>query len=122
MINIKPKIVQALESNQALVSLLGGKRVYQLTAPNPNEFPRITFFEMNNIDDRFADDQAFSSEIRVQIDVWSKKSTSDIASEVDKTMKAIDFKRTASADLYEDDTQVFHKGMRYKTNRIIEEE
>ncbi|MED0672036.1 DUF3168 domain-containing protein [Aneurinibacillus aneurinilyticus] len=122
MINIKPKIVQALESNQALVSLLGGKRIYQLVAPNPDEFPRITFFEMDNVDDRFADDEAISSEIRIQIDIWSKKSTPNIADEVDKTMKSLGFRRTASADLYEEDTKVFHKGMRYKTIQMIEEE
>lgn len=122
MINIKPKIAQALESNQALVSLLGGKRIYQLVAPNPDEFPRITFFEMDNIDDRFADDEAISSEIRIQIDIWSKKSIPKIADEVDKTMKSLGFRRTASADLYEEDTKVFHKGMRYKTIQMIEEE
>lgn len=122
MINIKPKIVQALESNQALVSLLGGKRVYQLVAPNPDEFPRITFFEMDNIDDRFADDEAISSEIRIQIDIWSKKSIPKIADEVDKTMKSLGFRRTASADLYEAEERIYHKGMRYKTIQMIEGE
>jgi hypothetical protein len=122
MINIKPEVLQALESNQALVSLLGGPRIYQQVAPNPDEFPRITFFEMANFDTTFADDQAIESEIHIQIDIWSKDSTSAIAQEVDRTMKSIGFKREASADLYEDDTKIFHKAMRYSTNREIEEE
>ncbi|CEH28860.1 hypothetical protein AM501_27305 [Aneurinibacillus migulanus] len=127
MIDIKPKILQALESNQALISLVGHDkdgetRIYQVTAPYADDFPRITFFEMDNVDNRFADDTAIASEIRIQIDVWSKGSTSKIANEVDKTMKSLGFRRTASTDLYEDDTKVFHKGMRYKTNQMIEEE
>jgi hypothetical protein len=121
MINLKPAVLQALESNQALVSLLGGKRIYQLVAPNANEFPRITFFEMTNFDDQYADDSAVSSEIHMQIDVWSKGSTSAIAQEVDKTMKSIGFQRSSAIDLYENDTQVYHKAMRYKTQIMIEE-
>lgn len=43
MINLRPEIVQALENNQELVSLLGGRRVYYRKAKNAEEFPRITF-------------------------------------------------------------------------------
>lgn len=122
MINLKPEVYSALVNNQALVSLLGGPRVYQMVAPNADEFPRITFFELTNFDSAFADDQAFVTEIHIQIDIWNKGSTSAIAAEVDRTMKSIGFKREASADLYEEDTKIFHKAMRYSTNREIEEE
>ncbi|BAU27632.1 uncharacterized protein DUF3168 [Aneurinibacillus soli] len=122
MINLKPKIVQALESNQVLVSLLGGKRIYPLKAPRPNEFPRITFFELNNADDQYADDAAISSEIRVQIDVWAKTPSSEVSQEVARTMKELGFQRYSAQDLYEEDTEIFHKGMRYKTTVVHEEE
>lgn len=122
MINIKEKIVQALESNQALVSLLGGKRIYPMIAPRPDEFPRITFFELNNIEDRYADDEAISSEIQVQIDVWTKIPSSDISQEVARTMKELGFQRYSAQDLYEGDTKIFHKAMRYKTTVLLEEE
>ncbi|MED0676985.1 DUF3168 domain-containing protein [Aneurinibacillus thermoaerophilus] len=122
MINLKPKILQALESNQALVSLLGGKRIYQLVAPKPDEFPRVVFYEIDNKDGKFADDEAISSDIKIQVSVFSKGSTSAIAQEVDRTMKSLGFSRYASTDLYEEDTKVFHKPMRYKTSVMIEEE
>ncbi|MBJ8026350.1 hypothetical protein JDS90_33850, partial [Bacillus cereus] len=48
MMNLRPEIVQALENNQELVSLLGGKRVYYRKAKHAEEFPRITFFELDN--------------------------------------------------------------------------
>lgn len=118
MINIKPEIVQALESNQALISLLGGSRIYHLMAPNSDEFPRITFFELTNFVSDFADDGSYGSEIYVQIDIWMKVSSPQIAIEVDKSMKQINWQRTGSADLYEVDTRVHHKALRYRTRKM----
>jgi hypothetical protein len=122
LINLKPTILQALESNPTLFSLLGGQRIYQMVAPNPDEYPRITFFEVTNFDSTFADDTALTSDILIQIDIWHRSSTSSIAKQVDHTMKQLHFKRTSATDLYEDDIQVFHKALRYVTTQMIEEE
>jgi len=119
MIDVKPEILGTLKNNPALTTFLGGQRIYQLVAPNADEFPRITFFEMSNFGSQYADDTESASEILVQVDVWSKGSTSKIAPEVDRTMKQIGFKRTSTADLYEDDTKIFHKAMRYTTTREV---
>lgn len=118
--DIKTGIRTALLNNAALVSLLGGQRVYQLAAPDATEFPRITFFEVDNRDAAFADDQAIMADVIVQIDIWSKGSTSALAGEVDKTMKAQGWSRTSAPDLYEEDTKVYHKAARYR--RQFEEE
>ncbi|WP_051570333.1 tail completion protein gp17 [Paenibacillus ehimensis] len=115
IIDIKTEIRQALLNNAALVSLLGGPRVYQLAAPRADEYPRITFFEVTNYDSEFADDGAYASDVTVQIDVWAKDSTSTIAAEIDVTMKGLGYFRTSGADLYEDDTKVYHKALRYRT-------
>ncbi|PHG55644.1 tail completion protein gp17, partial [Bacillus toyonensis] len=84
MINLRPEIVQALENNQELVSLLGGKRVYYRKAKHAEEFPRITFFELNNRPDGFADNEESESEITFQIDIWSKGSTTAIHQKVNE--------------------------------------
>ncbi|MED1642267.1 DUF3168 domain-containing protein [Brevibacillus agri] len=112
--DIKTEVRAALLNNAALVSLLGGQRVYQLVAPKADEYPRITFFEVTNYDAAFADDVPIMADVIVQIDVWSKVSTSAISGEVNKTMKAQGWSRTSAADLYEDDTQVYHKALRYR--------
>ena len=119
MINAKTEVYQALRSNAALISLLGGQRIYQMVAPNAEEFPRITFFELDNLGDLYADDRESSSLIRVQIDVWSKGSTTDIAIEVAKTMQSIGYSRDFSMDLYEQDTAVYHKTMRFSTSKEV---
>ncbi|EEM89529.1 hypothetical protein bthur0012_24620 [Bacillus thuringiensis serovar pulsiensis BGSC 4CC1] len=105
--------MQALGNNQELVSLLGGKRVYYRKAKNAEEFPRITFFELDNRPDGFADNDESESEITFQIDIWSKGSTTAIHQKVNEVMKNISFSRYAVADLYEEDTQIFHYAMRF---------
>ncbi|WP_309479083.1 tail completion protein gp17 [Brevibacillus agri] len=111
--DIKTEIRTALLNNAALVSLLGGERVYQLAAPNAT-VPRITFFEVDNRDAAFADDVPIMANVIVQVDIWSKGSTSAMAGEVDKTMKAHGWSRTSAADLFEEDTKVYHKALRYR--------
>lgn len=112
--DIKTEVRAALLNNAALVLLLGGQRVYQLAAPNATEYPRITFFEVDNRDAAFADDMPIMTDVIVQVDIWSKGSTSALAGEVDKTMKAQGWSRTSAADLYEEDTKVYHKALRYR--------
>lgn len=117
--DVKVEIRSALIANQKLVSLLGGQRVYQLAAPNAEEYPRITFFEIENSDSQFADNEVYATEVFVQIDVWSKGSTSEISGEVDRAMRQLEYSRYGGADLYEPDTKVFHKALRYR--RTFEE-
>jgi hypothetical protein len=117
--DIKVEVRSSLLANVQLVALLGGitstnQRIYQLAAPNADEFPRITFFELDNVSSAFADDTAYAADVSIQVDIWSKGSTSAIAGEVDQTMKAFGFARTSGADLYETDTKVYHKAMRYR--------
>lgn len=119
MINIKPDIKQALESNSALVSLLDGTHIYQIVAPSDAPLPRVTFFEMINFDSEFADDKPIASEIHIQIDVWSNGNTSAIAEEVDNSLKSIGMTRYYAIDLYEYDTRIYHKSMRYVITKEI---
>lgn len=89
MINLRPDILQALENDQELVSLLGGKRIYYRKAKKAEEFPRITYFELDNRPDGFADNQEIESEILFQVDVWAKSSTTAIHQKVNETMKKL---------------------------------
>ena len=116
MLNLKPQILQALRGNATLVSLLGGPKIWPEVAPDDRTYPYVTFFELVNVDDQYADDKAYASEIHYQVDVWSKGNTTAIAQEVNKTMEALGFYRTGAVDLYEDDTKTYHKALRYKIN------
>lgn len=123
--DIKTNILAMLRADSVLTNLVGKDKdnnfkIYQLAAPYADAFPRITYFEVVNQDDEFADDEVLSSLVVVQIDVWSKGSTSAISKEVDRIMKADGWSRTAGPDYYEEDTKVFHKALRYQ-NFALEE-
>ena len=113
MITMKSAIRTALINDTALVKLLGGQYVWAIKAPDANQYPRITYFEMTNFDKNYADDRAYSSRMVYQVDIWSKSNPDPIAVEVDRVLKSNGFARVGGADLYEDDTQVFHRALRY---------
>lgn len=117
MINLKPTIVAALKANATLTTALGGQKIYFKVAPQGVVAPYITYFEMTNFDDTFADNAPLSSEIHIQVDIFTPEgvSTSAIADQVDITMKSLGFGRTSAADLWENDTRLHHKAMRFAT-------
>lgn len=126
MINMLPRVLKALDANQALISLLGGEsRIFRIQVPTKeaDQFPRITYFEYNNIDSDYAEDEATASQVFIQVSVWAQDAAhlSPIAAEVDTTMRSLGFYRTSATDLYEDDTKVFHKALRYRGKFAKEE-
>lgn len=117
MINLKPDVVLALKNDAELVSLLGGPRIYFQVAPNPDEFPRVTYYEQDNRPSLWGDNRELGSEITFVVDIWAKASTTAIADAVDRVMASLGFVREFAGDLYEQDTQVYHKAMRYRILR-----
>jgi len=49
----------------------------------------------------------------IQLDIWSKGDYTAVVSLAKTLMLAAGFKRTNETDLYEPDTQTYHKGMRF---------
>lgn len=117
MIDMKPTILHALRSNEVLVSLLGrdkdgNVRVYPQVSPYSAD-SYVTFFEVTNFDSGFANDIPFCSEVHFQVDIWSKGNTGPIAIAVNESMEWLRFYRRSAHDLYERETETFHKVLRY---------
>jgi hypothetical protein len=121
MINVKTEVHNTLKNNTDLTTLLGGERIYFMVVPEKKaaEFPRLTYYEYSNRAEDYADDEELSSEIRIVIDVWSKTSTTDIAIKIVEIMESIGFRREDARDLYEDDTKVYHKYLRFVTVKML---
>lgn len=113
MNDLKTTVKTALKNDPALSLLVVGG-VHFLVVPAPPSFPCITFYEQNNSPALVGDGRELTSESVVVIDIWSKGDTSDIAQAVDTVMIGLHFVREFSADLYENDTGVYHKSMRYR--------
>lgn len=73
----------------------------------------ITFFEYNQQGALFADDTEQETRYSVQIDVWSKGNYKSLVGQVRVLMINSGFIRNSEAELYEDDTKVFHKVFRF---------
>jgi hypothetical protein len=117
MQSIRTAIMTALQTSTALTTLLGtGTRIFfhYPSDIDADKFPRITYFELGNFGNLFADDVEAGSEIDYQIDVWSKASTTAISLVVDTIMTGLDFTRQSSQDLYEKENKIYHKAMTYR--------
>jgi len=111
MQNIKSTVLSALQTATALSTLTGFYFQYPTAFTN---LPLLSYFELGNVGNLYADNQEIGSEIIFQVDLWGKTSLSNYALAVDSAMTTLDFVRIFATDLFEVDTQIFHKSMRFR--------
>lgn len=75
--------------------------------------PYITFFCYNEQGEKFADDEEIETGFYMQIDIWSKGNIEQLKVDVITLLKEAGFKRKTAQDLYESDTQIYHKCIRF---------
>ena len=112
MQSIKTAVMTAL-SSAATLSTLGG-RIYFHYPSDFTNLPALSYFETSNLGNLYADNVEAGSEIIYQLDLWSRSSTTVLAKAVDDIMIGIDFNRILCVDMYETDTKIYHKSMRYR--------
>ncbi|MCY7829363.1 hypothetical protein P8879_14305 [Bacillus spizizenii] len=124
-INPVNELVKTLTSSSKLNELVTGG-IHNLTANDVNAFPRVVFYELKDADAGYADNEAYCFEVRFQMSIFTQASTRRfeklIAYEIDKLMRSIGYGRYDSQALYEEDTKVYHKAMRYMKGYFKEEE
>ena len=74
-----------------------------------NHFPHISFYELSNV-------EADYDQVTYQIDVWSLAPSinQEIALKINEKLHGLGFKRAFSGDLFENDSKIHHKTMRYE--------
>lgn len=73
----------------------------------------ITYFCYNEQGEAWAENKEIATGFYIQVDVWSKTDYTELVEMVMTTMLAAGFTRTIAQDLYENDTQIYHKTMRF---------
>lgn len=111
MINIK-KLVKDTLSNTDILNLTTDKKVYFLHAENPTT-PYIEYEIFDENGEEWAENKEIATNYYVQVDIFSKKDYTDLENKIKEVMTNADFSRSMCADLYENDTQLFHKAMRF---------
>lgn len=118
MLDVKKKVFSSLIGDSTLITLLGDASKVQFYYPNDfNALPIVTYQELNQPDESqgYWDNTPNSVESTIQIDVWtSGGSTTNIAKSVDRVMHGLLFNVDFSTDLYEPNTKIQHRVMRYR--------
>jgi hypothetical protein len=78
-----------------------------------DELKYTTFFEYLQQGENFADNRETCTGHYVQVDVWSKGDYSDLINNILNAMILAGFRRTNQTEMYEDDTQTYHKVLRF---------
>ncbi|MEQ8154498.1 MAG: hypothetical protein ABRQ25_06400 [Clostridiaceae bacterium] len=73
----------------------------------------VTFYEYLEAGEEFEDDEESLTAHYLQVDVWSKTDYSNLVKQVKDLLKNLGFKRLSEIDLYEEDTQIYHKGLKF---------
>jgi hypothetical protein len=78
--------------------------------------PILPFLNTINFLPLSADDEEQITAHFVQVDIWSTGNYNSLVDQVKARMKDNGFRRTSEADLYEADTEIFHKALRFRLN------
>jgi hypothetical protein len=78
--------------------------------------PPLTYITYKKYDERpidSADDKVTARQYFIQVDVWSNKAPFNLAQRLRDFLEDKGFISGAAASFYEEDTQIFHEGMRF---------
>jgi len=101
---INTKVMSALSELNIPVSF----QVYAGTADT-----YITFFCYLENGEMFADDVQQGTGYYIQVDLWSKSNYTDMVEQAKAVMRNAGFSLLSAHDLYEADTKVYHKVLRF---------
>ncbi|MDT0163820.1 hypothetical protein [Bacillus sp. AG4(2022)] len=73
----------------------------------------VTFFEYNQNGALYADDAEQKTSHSIQVDIWSKEDYTQIYQSVKAALLNIGFRRIFETELYENDTEIYHKVLRF---------
>ena len=113
--DIKKYLLNVLNSKE-IIDLLPNKKVYFLHATNPNKKLYLEYEIINEFGAEYSENEEDYTTYIVQIDIFSTGDYTQIESIVKKAMTDNGFSRDMAADLYEKDTGLYHKAMRFNIN------
>lgn len=111
MTNIKQFLRQIL-SDEEILNLTADKKVYFLHATTPTT-PYVEYEVLDESGEAWAENKEIATTYYVQVDIFSKTDYTELEEKIKEKMINAGFNRSMAADLYEKDTQLYHKAMRF---------
>ena len=110
--NIKQYLLKVLNDTE-IINLLPDKKVYFIHAVNPNKELYLEYEIVNEYGAEFSEDSEDFTSYVVQVDIFSTADYTELENTVKKVMTQNGFNRDMAADLYEKETGLYHKAMRF---------
>lgn len=113
------ELFQSLNNDNELSTLAKGG-FFNLVAEEDADFPRVVYSEIENIPTRHADNAESRATVNFQISIFNNESTipneTSMVKSVDRIMRKLKYKKYDSQSLYEQDTKLYQKALRYEKN------
>lgn len=100
-------------NSKEILDILPDKRVYFLHAHNPNKTLYLEYEIINEYGEEYSENKEDYTTYTIQIDIFSTGDYTQLEDAIKKVMMDNGFNRGMAADLYEKDTQLYHKAMRF---------
>lgn len=110
--NIKQYLLKVLNSKEIL-DLLPDRKVYFLNATNPDKKLYLEYEIVNEYGAEYSEGNEDYTTYIVQIDIFSTGDYTQLEKVVKKVMIQNNFNRDMAVDLYEKETGLYHKAMRW---------
>lgn len=111
MFNIKQYLNQVLSNNQIL-NLTADNEIYFLHADTPTT-PYVEYEIFDEDGELWEEGKETATNYYVQIDLFSLTDYTELENKIREVMLNASFERSMAADLYEVDTKLYHKAMRF---------
>lgn len=115
--NIKKYLLNIL-SNKEIIDMLPDKRVFFLHANNPNKSLYLEYEIINEYGVDYSEGKEEFTTYIVQVDIFSTGDYAKCEETVKKIMIQNGFNRDMAADLYEKETGLYHKAMRFNISLL----
>ena len=109
--DIKAHLLRTLK-NEKILNLTGDKKVHFLHANNP-EVPYIEYEILRESGGSYSEGKETFTNYLVQVDIFSQNDYSDLEREIKIAMLNAGYTRDQARDLYEKETKLKHKAMRF---------
>ncbi|RXM57213.1 prohead protease [Clostridium tetani] len=110
--DIKQYLFKVLNSKE-IIDLLPDKRVYFLHATTPNKKLYLEYEIVNEYGAEYSEGNEDYTTYIVQVDIFSTGDYTQLEKVVKKVMIQNNFNRDMAVDLYEKETGLYHKAMRF---------
>jgi len=109
--NIKQFIRQIL-SDSEILNLTADGKVYFLHATSPNT-PYVEYEIYDEYGEEWAENKEIATNFYIQVDIFSKTDYTDLENKIKEKLINAGFVRSMCVDLYEENTELWHKAMRF---------